>query len=370
LLAEFAARASGVREVRMWVVDSDLRQLVPFGNPSSDEVFDIAGTVAGRVYARGQPMERSTDDDITLWVPLLDGINRLGVVRFVVDAIDEARRGTLAKIASILASELVSRGQYTDLVARARRTREMALGAEILHELLRPFSFTTNDVSVAALIAPAYRASGDAYDYAYNDDVLHLAVVDAMGHDVDAALIAHLIVVTCRWCRRRDLSLEATVAEVDAAVARQFPGGRYGTGVLAEIDVRSGTIRWVNNGHLPPIIIRRDRVVGELAASPRPPLGVHRLARSPMPQLAEMGLQPGDRLLLYTDGVTEARRGDTVEPFGVDRLRTFLQRDVASNLPNSEIVRRLKNALLDFHDGELQDDATMMLVQWHPEAAA
>jgi serine phosphatase RsbU (regulator of sigma subunit) len=83
------------------------------------------------------------------------------------------------------------------------------------------------------------------------------------------------------------------------------------------------------------------------------------------PAVAEEHLEPGDAVLFYSDGVIEARtaRG---EDFGIERLMSFVESAVASQMPASEITRRLSHAVLDHHGGALQDDATMLLVHWHP----
>jgi serine phosphatase RsbU (regulator of sigma subunit) len=78
-------------------------------------------------------------------------------------------------------------------------------------------------------------------------------------------------------------------------------------------------------------------------------------------------LQPGDRLLLYTDGVTEARDAEGTE-FGVARFTDFIVRSNADGLPVPETLRRLMNAILDYHDGRLRDDATVLFCEWRGPA--
>jgi serine phosphatase RsbU (regulator of sigma subunit) len=283
------------------------------------------------------------------------------VVEFELRQLDDRRRNTLRWVAALLASELASRGQYTDAVTRARRTATPTLAAEIQRMQLPPPSFRTSDVTVATAVEPAYNIAGDVYDYAHNDRVLHAAMLDAVGHDLEATLIAVLLLGTYRWCRRRDVDLEATAATMDAAVREQFPDASYGTGVLLELDVDTGVVRWINNGHPPPLLLREHNIVGELEAERRPPLGF--LDVVPVTgKVASTQLQPDDRVLLYTDGLSEVRDGG----FGIADVHELLHRALSSDLPAAEMVRRLIHAVLDHHDGFIEDDASVMLVHWHP----
>jgi serine phosphatase RsbU (regulator of sigma subunit) len=78
-------------------------------------------------------------------------------------------------------------------------------------------------------------------------------------------------------------------------------------------------------------------------------------------------LEPGDRLLLYTDGVTEARDAGSRE-FGLDRFTDFIIRRHADGLPVPETLRMLMNTILDYHDGRLRDDATVLFCEWRGPA--
>jgi serine phosphatase RsbU (regulator of sigma subunit) len=302
---------------------------------------------------------------VILWVPLTNGVDRLGVVQFDLDRIDAYRRGSISIIAKLLASEIVAKGQYTDVVAIARRTRELSLSAELQWNMLRPLTFATDDVTLAAAVEPSYGVGGDGYDYANNNGIFHAALFDAVGHDLDASIVANLFVATFRWCRRRGLDLETTAQTIDQIINERFPDAKYATGILAELNVATGAFRWINAGHPAPILICGDRIVGPLESAPAPPLGLAAYLGEPAGTVNEVSLQPGDRVLLYTDGLVEARMAGG-EDFGLGRLREFIHRAVASGFSGGETVRRLAHAVVDHHGDHLRDDATIVLVHWHP----
>jgi serine phosphatase RsbU (regulator of sigma subunit) len=191
-------------------------------------------------------------------------------------------------------------------------------------------------------------------------------VIDAIGHDLDAGIIAHLVIATYRWCRRRGLDLHDTSVTIDEVISERFPDGKFVTGILVQLDVTTGTLRWMCHGHPLPLLIRDDRVIGAIEAAPLLPLGLGDTMEATALSITETSLQPGDRILLYTDGIVEARTA-AGQDFGLDRLQDFLHRALSSGYSDIEIVRRLSHAVLDHHGGQLRDDATTLLLRWDPQ---
>jgi serine phosphatase RsbU (regulator of sigma subunit) len=146
---------------------------------------------------------------------------------------------------------------------------------------------------------------------------------------------------------------------IDETISGQFPDGAFATGVLAELDLGSGRLRYLNAGHPAPLVLRSGKVVKRLTGGRRLPFGCGTGELT----IAEEPLQPGDWLVLHTDGITEAR-DDRGEPFGETRLTDFLEREAAAEHPPPETTRRLIKAVLAHQNGALYDDASILLARW------
>ena len=259
----------------------------------------------------------------------------------------------------------MSKTQYGDSIVRVRRTSEMSLAAEIQWSLLPPLTFANHSVTVTAGLEPAYDVAGDSVDYAVDSGLARFAVFDGMGHGIVSAQLVSLVVAAYRNARRANQSLTATAAHIETAVNEVFRTESFATALLCELDTTTGVLTWVSAGHHAPLLLRDGSLVRALEVDPLLPLGLN---DSLSPNLgAVVGseqLEPGDMLLLYTDGVIEARSPDG-EFFGQDRLVDLVSRNLASALPAPETMRRVVHALLDHQSGDLDDDATLLLVEWH-----
>jgi serine phosphatase RsbU (regulator of sigma subunit) len=368
LVARAAARFDAFEAV-VYLVDYEQQSLTPLpaAGGSRREVVPIEGSVPGRVFQRVQPHDRAVNRSRRrLWLPLLDGVERLGVLEIVTPgskALPAETMRLLGQFAHLVAELVLSNAQYTDSYEWARRRRAMTLPAEMQHGLLPPLTFGTSRVILSGLLAPAYEVGGDAFDYALNGHIAHVAVFDAVGHGLHASLLANLAVACYRNARRAGLPLELTVAEIDSALADGFGPERYLTAVVGQLDVDTGIFRWINAGHPEPMLLRGGQLVKELTCEPALPLGMGDLVGAATYEACEESLQPGDRLLLVTDGVDEARAEDG-SFFGRQRLAEFAARELASGLPTPEVMRRLQAAILRYQTGRLQDDATTLFVEW------
>ncbi len=360
------ARAIGAEAVVLYVVDYEQRTLVPVPSPDAvgREPLAIQGTLAGRAYMTTSIVGADGEGGRgrRLWLPLLDGTERVGAMEIALpEAPDDTGLAVCERYAHLVALLIVSKASYSDVFERLRRRRPMTGASELLWTVTPPLVLASDSFVLGAMLEPPYDMGGDAFDYALNGDTLHLAVFDAMGHGLAAAGVAAFALATYRNSRRNRLGLAETYAAIDAAIAEQYPSSRFVTAVLAELDVQSGRLGWISAGHPAPLLLRGGRHVKPLDVTPAPPAGMRLAEHAPIE--AHESLEPGDMVLLYTDGLTEARRPGG-ELFTVERLGEFIAREAASGQAAPETLRRLREAIIGREEGSLRDDATALLVEW------
>ncbi|MFE3520884.1 PP2C family protein-serine/threonine phosphatase [Streptomyces sp. NPDC059161] len=138
------------------------------------------------------------------------------------------------------------------------------------------------------------------------------------------------------------------------------------TGILTQLDLASGVLTWCNCGHPPPLLIRAGHVLeGALERQAQPPMGLPARFGEEARDVHEIALEPGDRVLLYTDGVTESRTAGGGE-FGMDRFADSIIRATAAGELAAEALRRLIHSILDGEGSDLRDDATLLGLGWSP----
>ena len=255
---------------------------------------------------------------------------------------------------------VIANRRHTDLFEWGQRTTPFSLSAEIQRRLL-PSAFTCEGGSftLSGWLEPSASIGGDTFDYSLARDTLHFSITDAMGHGVTSALIATLGVGSLRNSRRAGHSLTEQAGSAGAVIAQHsLARGAFVTAVLGRLHLDSGTCEVINAGHVPPILVR-DGDPQELALPRNFALGM--FPETPF-TAGEVTLRPGDRLVIVTDGMRE-RRAAALDLS--ERLRTL------TALHPREAVRALADGVLAVAGPSLQDDATLLIIDWHgyPERA-
>jgi hypothetical protein len=253
------------------------------------------------------------------------------------------------------ALELVS--GYTDAIHRARRRKEVQPAAEIQQNLLPPRIARLDGATLAGGVLPGYEVGGDFFDHASNAEGVWLMVADATGKGNIAAALSSLAVGAVRAARRSGKGLVQVAEEIDAAIRSLGDPERFLTIVLALWDPADGELRWLSCGHPPPLRVGADGAVQELDGGRTYPLGALDAERAFEP--ARTRLEPGDRLVLYSDGVTERRLPDG-SFFGLDGVRAVLARPGLAGA--AATARALQDAVIAASPAPMRDDATLLVL--------
>lgn len=258
----------------------------------------------------------------------------------------------LQNAARALAYVLIAARRHTDRFENIQRDTQFSVAAEIQRRLL-PSSYTAEDsrLTLAGWLEPAHNVGGDTFDYSIDEEWLYVSVTDAMGHSVRSALLATLAVSALRNSRRAQGGLAELAAAAHCSILEHGRELEFVTAQLLRISLDSGTMEVVNAGHPLPYLLRK----GSSAALPLvadTPLGIGDGSY----QVQRFRLEPGDRLVLLTDGYLERNAAD------VD-----LGRVLASTRDRHprQVVQELAAHLLDLTGEALRDDATTVCVDWH-----
>ena len=366
LVAEECARVGG-RDVSIYLQDYEQLMLAPLpgrglvvGDP-----LPLDGSDAGEAFLTKRVIEERRADDVRMYLPLMDGSDVVGVMVLTLDTVEEDDRRLLGRLAGLVADMVVTKSHYTDQFFKARRRgKPLTVAAEIQWSLLPPLSMITPQLSLAGVLEPAHEIAGDSLDYALNDNILHLAVIDAMGHGLNAAVLATVAIGAYRHARRAEVGLAELYGFMDTAVETQFGPDQFVTAQMLRLDVETGQLQWVNAGHPAALLIRGHRVIRQLESLPTLPVGFG----GDVPLVSTVQLARGDRVMFYTDGLTEAhRRGG--EQFGETRMINAIERTGPLTDDVAQMARELSRSLLREREGVTSDDATLFLIEWHGGSA-
>ncbi|MEV0373131.1 PP2C family protein-serine/threonine phosphatase [Streptomyces sp. NPDC050636] len=365
LIAEEVARVGG-RDVSILLQDYAQLLLMPLPGRrlAVGEPELIGDSHAGKAFLNATPIEVPQADGVRMYLPLLDGSDQVGVLALTLETVDDDERRLLRRLAGLIADILVTKHSYTDQFFLTRRRAPMSVAAEIQWSLLPPLAMSVPQVAVAGILEPAYNVAGDSFDYALNDEILHVAVVDAMGHGLNAATMATVAIGAYRHSRRAGIDLSEIYAFMDQAIAEQFGPEHFVTAQMMRLNIATGHLQWVNAGHPAPLLIRNHQVLRQLEGPTTLPVGLG----GEKPQVSEQRLQRGDRVLCFTDGLIEEHQAGE-EQFGEQQLIHWVNHIEHAEEGVRAVVRSLSHRLKEERGGSTSDDATLFLIEWRGGAA-
>ena len=265
--------ALGARDVSFLIADYSGRSLVRLShvrranaddddaNRERSQAVALAGTPHGRALAEQEVQIVPDFDGFRVFAPVTSRGEAVGVLELGFE--DEPNQQTLATVstgAHALAYFVIANRRFTDLFDWGQRSVPLSLEAELQHRLL-PASYTCEggQFTLAGWLEPAGDIGGDTFDFSVERDTLHLSMTDAMGHTLNAAVLATVLVGALRNARRRHADLAEQTRLANEALCGFSDDGDFVTGQVARVDHASGIARIVNAGHPLPILIREGR---------------------------------------------------------------------------------------------------------------
>jgi hypothetical protein len=241
------------------------------------------------------------------------------------------------------------RQRQADKIAELQRLAAVAQQA-----VLRPVGPQVGALAVAGRYISATAAAdigGDLYEALDTPYGVRIIIGDVRGKGLDAVRLASIVLGSYRHVAYERPDLKSIVTDLDRAVARSVGDEDFVTAALVE--ERGGTLTIVNCGHPAPLLLRRGQVIPLEPTAPAPPLGF-------MPEVKPRveRLEPGDRLLLFTDGLGEARRDGEFFPTADRAWRLLGHGTVGDGLAS------LETALIDWVHGRLEDDIALVLLEY------
>ncbi|GAA4971940.1 PP2C family protein-serine/threonine phosphatase [Kineococcus glutinatus] len=363
VFADALARQVGAEQVSFLITDfvgQALVRLVQSGaqgprQGAAEQVPLDAALPHGRVVVEQRVQVLPEGDGARVLAPVSARGDAIGVLELVLPRRpDEQAVALVASAAHALAYVVTTERRHTDLYEWGQRSRPVSLAAEIQRQLL-PDAFTceTGRFTLAGWLEPASTVGGDTFDYALDADRLYVSMTDAMGHDVEAALLATLAVGSLRNSRRAASDLAAMARTAGDAIAEHHDGMGFVTGLLLSVELATGAVQAVNAGHPHALLLRGDRVRA-VELKPDLPLGVQAGTGY---RVQHFQLEPGDRLVLLTDGMVERNARDVDLPGLLLQHRDAHPRQLMQIL-TAAVQRAVGGA-------DLVDDATAMCLHWH-----
>ncbi len=353
--AEHLRQYHGAGRVEVLLGDLTLTGLWPV----IDEAGPAGGPLAQRCFGSQRPVTDIGARHNRVHLPLSAWGERLGVL--LVETTLPAGNGLteeLRHVADELAVALRAAGRDTDRYHRVRRRQRLTMAAELQWELLPGRSLGDDRFLLAGQLEPAYDVHGDHFDWALTGDRLTITVLNGFGDGMTAALLTATAVNAMRNARRSGANLVEQAELASDAVYSRHGGAVHAATLLLEVDLVGGRVEAVDAGS-PHAMAAREGEIRPISLDQQLPLGMFGDTRY---ETQRFRLEPGDRLLVVSDGVHAATPGGR-PPYGESGLVSAVRRTRLQ--PATEAVGTVMRSLHEYHAGQdPDDDAVTVCLDW------
>ncbi|GAA0423245.1 phosphatase [Actinoplanes capillaceus] len=353
--AEHLRRHYAADTVEVLVPDLTFTRLHPLLGPG-----DHPDAAALRCFGSQRPgTERANGGPVRLHLPLSCWGERVGVLRLELPERPGGDLGDrLTADADELATALRAASAATDRYRRAQRRARLTMAAELQWDLLPGRSLGDERFLIAGQLEPAYDVRGDHFDWALDGDRLTVTVLNGCGDGMEAALLTSLAVNAMRNARRCGADIVEQAELASDAVHSRYGGAVHTATLLLEIDLVGGGVAAVDAGS-PHCLIARGGGTERVPLEEQLPLGMFGEAHY---EIQRFRLEPGDRMLVVSDGVHSATPGGLAR-YGASALFSAVRRTRLQ--PATEAVGTVMRGLRDYHAGaEPEDDAVTVCLDW------
>ena len=262
---------------------------------------------------------------------------------------------TLASVASI---RIENARLLEERFERERMERELELASEIQQRFQPSAPPIIPGYEFQGISFSCYEIGGDYYDFIQlRDDKMMIALGDVSGKGTGAALLMSSLHAAIHGQVSAGSDLAETIRAVNLYLAENTPSNRFVTLFAAQLEPQSGDLKFINAGHNPPLIGRADGRVEQLASGGFP-LGIIPAADY---EVGNTRLDPGDILIIYSDGVSEAVNLKD-EEYGIDRLTEVIKRNLDKSA--SGLRDKIESSLSSFtQSAPAADDITLVIAK-------
>ncbi len=293
--------------------------------------------------------------------PLLNGRKVIGAFNLESDkqnAFQDRDLRLLEAFASHAALSIVRAQLHDELKEKQRLERELSIARDIQRSFQPARSPELRGFDIAGVNEASEQVGGDYYDFIQiTEGHLGIAVADISGKGIPAALIMASYRASLIAEIRNNYAIRTVLAKVNRLLVQSLEPGRFVTAFYGVLDVDERRLTWANAGHNHPILLRASGKLEELRSSGTI-LGSFSDA---VFKERTTELRPGDLLLIYTDGLVEARSPEA-EEFGTQRVEGQLR--ALADRPSEEIIAGLLHALREFVGfKDVGDDVTLVVLK-------